>query len=134
MAVAYDKKEIAPEFSNEEALVRSLYEYSRDGGAVGTFELFEANKDCVVTHFHAYVKEAVTSAGSATVIIGQTGDDDSLVTSKLQAALTIGTLLKEDGAAVLPIKLAAGDKIYMTVGVAALTAGKIDCVIKYVKA
>jgi len=134
MPTAVGRKYLGPTFQHGVETLRSVYDFSVDGGATGTYDLMEASADIVVTKVHAYVRTAVTSAGAATVEIGYTGDTDAIVTAKLQAALTIGAHLPEDGAATESFKIASGNKISLTIAVAALTAGKIEVMVQYVKA
>ena len=131
MPSVVDVKEIGGEFKNDEYTLRVVYDFSKDAGAIGTIDLFEAKSDIVLTGFHAVVKTAVTSAGAATVEAGYTGDTDGLMTAKLQAALTANTVVPEDGAFAGARRIAAGDKITQTIAVAALTAGRVEYVIKY---
>ena len=127
-------KKIGAPFTQEEKVLKVRYDFSRDGGAIGTYDLFQASQECVITGFHAVVKAAVTSGGSATVELGSTGDTDRFVTAKAPAALTINTVLPEDGAFNQVLRLVAGDTISMTVATAALTAGVIEATIKVQKA
>jgi hypothetical protein len=129
-------KKIGPEFMVAETLVRKTWEFAVDGGAVGTVELFEADGDVVLTHFHAYVKTTCTSGGSATVALGITGTTDLFVntTEGAVANLTANAVLKPNALADLPTRLASGSKVLMTIGTAALTAGKIEVVVQYMAA
>lgn len=131
MPLVVDSKEIGGEFKNDEYTLRVTYDFSKDAGAIGTLDLFEAKSDIVLTGFHAVVKSAVTSAGAATVEAGYTGATNGLMTAKLQAALTANTVVPKDGAAAAARRIAAGEKITQTIAVAALTAGKVEYVIKY---
>lgn len=130
MAAVAKAKNIGPEFSNARVLERVTYDFAVDGGAVGALDLFTANKDIVIKSFHAYVKTAGTSGGSATVSIGVTGATTAFVdaTAGAVANLTANAVL---GSAIAPRRLAAGSKVLMTIGTAALTAGKIEVVLEY---
>jgi hypothetical protein len=131
MPLVVDSKEVGGEFKNDEYTLRVIYDFSKDAGAIGTIDLFEAKSDIVLTGFHAVVKGAVTSAGAATVEAGYTGATNGLLTAKLQAALTANAVLPKDGAAAAARRIPAGDKITQTIAVAALTAGRVEYVIKY---
>jgi hypothetical protein len=126
-------KTIGPEFSNQVTLERVTYDFAVDGGAVSTFDLFTAGADVVLKSFHAYVKTAATSGGSATVALGVTGSATAFVdtTAGAVANLTANAVL---GSAIAPRRLPSGSKVIMTVGTAALTAGKIEVVVEYCKA
>jgi hypothetical protein len=130
MPVVAKAKNIGPEFRNEIVQERVVYDFSIDGGTVGTYDLFTANKDVVIKGAHAYVKTACTSGGSATVAYGITGATTAFVdaTAGAVANLTLNAIL---GAAEPPLRLVAGNKVVMTLATAALTAGKIEFVIEY---
>ena len=127
---------IGPAFKNEEVVVRKMYKFSADGGALGAIDLFEAESDVVLTHFHPLVKVTCTSGGSATVSFGVTGTADLFVntTAGAVANLTANALLSRDALADLPRRLPAASKVLMTIGTAALTAGEIEIVVKYMAA
>lgn len=146
MAALAKRKYLGGQFSKEEETVRVVYDFSVDAGATGALDIFEATADVVITHFHAYVKTTATSGGSATLIVGVTGDTDAFVTlaggavanltanALLQAAVVLTEGTPNTAAFPLPRRLASGDKILQTIGTAALTAGKVEYVISYMKA
>lgn len=122
---------------------RVVYDFAADAGATGALDLFTAgDANLVITHAHCTVKTACTSGGSATVKWGVTGDDDRFAntTQGAVASLTAGATIippaLEGTPNVLPMpyKLASGDKCLMTIGTAALTAGKIEFVLRVMKA
>lgn len=133
MPVVAQMKNIGPEFRNEKQIARVVYDFAVDGGATGAYDVFTAGSDVVITGAHAYVKTACTSGGSATVAYGITGSTTAFVdaTAGAVANLTADAVL---GAAEPPIRLASGSKVLMTVGTAALTAGKIEFVVEYMSA
>jgi hypothetical protein len=146
MAALAKMKTIAKTFSNEEVLERVVYDFSVDGGAVGALDIFTAGADLIITYFHAIVQTQATSGGSATLAVGVTGSTSAFVTAtqgavanltanavfQANVVLTEGT--PNTAAFPLPRRLASGDKILQTIGTAALTAGKIEYVIQYMKA
>lgn len=142
MAALKQYKKIGPTFNNAEEVVTAVYDFAEDGGATGALDIFEASGDVVITHFHSYVMTAATSGGSATLKVGTSGDDDLFMTAtqgavaNLTAAAAFMPLAVEGtpNALPLPVKLASGSKIIQTIGTAALTAGKVKYVVKYVKA
>lgn len=129
-------KTCGSEFSNEVAVVRNSYKFSVDGGATGALPIFTASADMVIVGIHALVKVACTSGGSATVAVGVTGTADLFVTAAegAVAGLTANALLKPNAVGDLPVRLPAGSSVLMTIGTAALTAGEIEYVIRYMKA
>lgn len=133
MASVAAAKKVGSGFTNEKEIVRVIYDYAKDGGAAGTLTLATATSDCVISDFMAVVKTAVVSGGAATVEAGMTGDTDFFLTAKLQAALTAGTVLPEDGAFNSKAKLASAQVLSQTIAVAALTAGKIEYTFEVMK-
>ena len=71
------------------------------------------------------VIEAVTSTGDATVAIHLATANDLLAATE-KANLTLGALIPMAAAATTPFKLTAEKAVTVTVGTAALTAGKLD--------
>lgn len=110
--------------------VEVTYDFSLDAGATSALDLFTAQQDLVIHCVTAKVKTACTSAGSATVEVGKTGDTAGLVAQTAVASLTAGAVIdsKKGG-----YKLASGGVIIQTIATAALTAGKITYVIEYSK-
>ena len=146
MAALQKRKYIGSTFSNEEVVERVVYDFANDAGATGALDIFEATADVIITGFHAVVKTTATSGGSATVKVGYTGSDAAYITTtqgavanltanavfQANVVLTEGT--PNTAAFPLPHRLASGAKILQTIGTAALTAGKIEYVIKFMKA
>lgn len=142
MASLAGYKKIGPAFKKEEEVVRVVYDFSVDGGATGALDIFEASSDVIITHFHSVVKTTATSGGSATLKVGVTGDDDAFMTTTQGAVANLTASSAIFPPAVegtpntlpLPVKLASGAKVLQTIGTAALTAGKVEYVLKYVVA
>lgn len=142
MAAVSGRKYLGKTWSNEEQVLRVRYDFSVDAGATGALDLFEASADVVITGFHSYVKTAATSGGSATLKVGTSGDDDAFMTTTqgAVASLTLGALIAPPAVEgtpntlPLPVKLASGSKVIQTIGTAALTAGVVEYVIRYVSA
>jgi hypothetical protein len=142
MATLKNYKKIGPTFTNGEECVTVEWDFANDAGATGVLDIFEAGSDVVITHFHSTVLTAATSGGSATLKVGITGDDDLFMTTTqgAVASLTLGAVVIPavvDGTPnviATPVKLASGAKVLQTIGTAAMTAGKVKYVIKYIKA
>lgn len=81
--------------------------------------------NAIVIGGHADVIEAVTSTGGATVAIGLVSAND-LLTAMAKSALTLAAQLPMAAVIAAPIKLTAEKPVTVTVGTAALTAGKIN--------
>ena len=145
MAAVATRKYLANQFPNQVCTERVVYDFAVDAGATGALDLWEASDAVVVIGFHTIVKTACTSGGSATVKVGHTDDDDAFCTivqgavaSLTAAAHIVPPVVLSEGTpntAVfpVPVKLAAAKKILMTIGTAALTAGKIEFVVQYIK-
>ena len=111
------------------------YDFDKDGGAIGTVAL-RGNKlpsGAIITSGMIHVITAVTSGAAVTVELGVEGTDDVLA-STLKAALTIGALLDvvpAMTAATAILTTTAGAGVTMTIGVAAITAGKVVVALEY---
>ena len=81
--------------------------------------------NAIVISGHVDVIAAVTSGGSATVAISLVADND-LLTATALTGLTEGKQLPMAAVKTTPIKLSAEKAVTVTVGTAALTAGKFD--------
>lgn len=133
MADANARKDMSI-FSNELKLERLVYDFAVDGGATGNLDIGTASHDMVVVQAIVVVQTACTSGGSATVIIGAvSADPDAFldITSGAVANLTANATFIEATAASL--RIASGDIIRLTIGTAALTAGKIEVQLYYAK-
>jgi len=111
------------------------YDFALDGGAVGTIALRgdKLPKGAVVTDGKLHVLTAVTSGGAVTMTLGiETAVD--VLASTLKGAMTLAAILD-----VVPVRTAAtsiltttdGAGVTMTVGVAAITAGKFVVALEY---
>ena len=81
--------------------------------------------NAIVISGHVDVIAAVTSDGSATVAIHLANDND-LLTATAKASLTLAAQVPMAAVKTAPIKLSAEKAVTVTVGTAALTAGKFD--------
>jgi len=130
-----------PGFPNQLEYLRVSYDFAADTGATGTYDLMIASSRMLIVHAHLTVKTACTSGGSATVAYGVTGSASKFMNAtqgavaSLTANATIVPPAVEGTPNVLPFPylMALNDKLLMTVATAALTAGKIEFVIGYIK-
>jgi hypothetical protein len=139
-----DHKTICEPFGNGESIVRVTYDFAEDAGTAGAFNLVTADGDIVITDAHMYVETAFDSAGDAAVIdLGVVGvDTDSLIDNAPQGRFAAGKFINcltalegnVNGTLYsLPFLLADTKIIAMTVGTAALTAGKAHFFFRYHK-
>jgi hypothetical protein len=111
------------------------YDFAKDGGAIGTVAL-RGNKlpsGAIITSGMIHVITAVTSGAAVTVELGVETDDDVLA-STLKADLDTGDLLDTvpvGTAATAILTTTAGAGVTMTIGVAAITAGKVVVALEY---
>ena len=128
-----------------------LYDFSKDGGAVGAIELSAkaGMKDvpvgAVIKRVSMRVLEAFTSGGSATLVWGNGDDADGYSGSAVAvASLTAGAVFNgyDNGAALIwddtndhPIDVNVADaddgSLSVTIGTAAMTAGKAAFMVEY---
>jgi hypothetical protein len=108
------------------------YDFSRDGGAVGEIALRgnKLPKGAVVDGGKIHVITPVTSAAAVTVELGIEGTDDVLE-STLKAALTQNAIIATEAATTPLLTTTAGAGVTMTIGVAAITAGKLIVALEY---
>ena len=111
------------------------YDFAKDGGAIGAIAL-RGNKipsGAIITSGMIHVITAVTSDGAVTVELGVEATDD-VRASTLKAALTIGAMLDVvpvGTAATAILTTTAGAGVTMTIGDAAITAGKVVVALEY---
>lgn len=101
------------------------YDFAADGGATGSLDLMQVKEACVVESAYLKVKTAGTSGGSATVQVGVSGGA-GIVGNTAVASLSLGAVI----AGLTNVKLAADAIPQLTIGTAALTAGKFVLVLK----
>jgi hypothetical protein len=111
------------------------YDFAKDGGAIGTVALRGDRfpSGAVITDGKIHVVTAVTSDGAVTMTLGVETAVDVLA-STLKGAMTLNTILD-----VVPVRTAAtsirtttnGAGVTLTIGVAAITAGKFVVALEY---
>lgn len=146
MAAIKTAKTVGTVFTNKEEVVHATYNFADDAGAVGSLDVFTAGADIIITHFSSTVKTAATSGGSATLAVGVTGSLSLFMTivQGAVASLTLGAVivpipvLTEGTPNTIvmpcPVKLPSGSKVIQAIATAALTAGKVEYCMKYVRA
>lgn len=121
-------------FTNEIQLARLTYDFALDGGATtDTYVMGTTGGKILVLDACVHVETAAGSVGSATVAIGVVGGDvDAFldVTSGAVANLVDDFTEKETAGQKLVID--DGGKIEAVIATAALNAGKINLILKYV--
>jgi hypothetical protein len=115
------------EFTKQVATL--LYDFSVDGGAIGTLS-FKTSlpAKAVVTGVFADELTDITSGGSATVKVVAGSTD--LTTATAIASFGGATALTL-AASATAIKLASGGELKLTIATAALTAGKLLVAVEY---
>jgi hypothetical protein len=123
---------LAPTFGNDSEVIKTVYDFSTDGGTAGTFVMTAgAESACMVKLLAIKVDTAVTSDGSATLIVGTSADDNAFLASEAKTSFALGAVVLPDVSGF--IKLAADATLDVTVEVAALTAGKLTFVWEVMK-
>ncbi len=123
-----NKKGVGPS-NNELRPHRAKYDVVADGGlTTDTYTLFEADRDMLVVVGNMDVKTAFVGA-TATMTIGVLGGDiDAILASTAVGSLTLDAQF-DVAAAGKNLLLKKGEKIVVTVGTAAFTAGLIEAVL-----
>ena len=129
MAVLADKKNVGAQFAKDFEIVRVVYDFAEDAGAVDDYDVLEASGDCVVKLLHAHVKTAVTSGGSLVLDLGKGAGGTEFWSNKAVAALTLDSMHAVDAiAGVAGVELTAGEKVVMGIEVDTALTGKIEFV------
>lgn len=134
MAVLVGKKKIGPEFSNAQEIVKVIYDFAADTGAVADYDVLEAAGPVLVKLAGVFVETAVTSGGSLVVDLGKGAGGTDFWSDKAVAALTVNSVHGVDSAADKAVYLASGEKIVLGLEVAAATAGKVHFIFEVMKA
>lgn len=131
MAVLKDVKTAGAGFTNEDQIVRVVYDFAEDTGAVADYDVLVADSDCVVMLKHMAAKTAVTSGGSLVLDLGKGAGGTEFFSDKAVAALTLNSIHVTSAPAA--VRLTSGDKIVMGIEAAAATAGKLEMVFEVIK-
>jgi hypothetical protein len=141
MAALKDVKTVAAPWSNETKVVRVDWDFAKDGGATGAKDVLIASEALIIKRCYTLVRTTCTSGGSATLDLGvKSGDVDALLNTVAVASLAADTMFVEDlvegtpNVLTAPLRLAASGTIEMTIGTAAMTAGKVEFVFEVAKA
>lgn len=121
-------------YDNERQHQKLTYDFSQDGGSTSdTYRMAIVNGKILITEAILQVETAFTSGGSGTVTAGaETADADAF-----GAAIAVATLVDDyaiDTAAGQSLTVGAADYLSLTVGTAALTAGKLHIYLSYFNA
>ncbi len=118
--------------------LEAVYDFSVDGGAVGSIPMKDAAgvaldipANAIVINSHIEVETAVTSGGSATVAFGILANTDAFKGATAKATLVEDYVVGASND--LPLKVAIPTPVMATVAVAALTAGKFRIFSKYIE-
>jgi hypothetical protein len=121
-------KTFAAGFTGETKRVALVYDFAQDGGAYSgkVYILGTTSGKVLIEKVIARVVTAATSDGSATVIVGHADNNDAFVdaTAGAVANLTADAVAAAATTSV-PMILATGKTITMTIGTADLKTGKI---------
>lgn len=115
-----------------------LYDFTTDGGATGAINLRGGTipSGAIITDALMHVDTAPTSGGAATISVNSEGAGDINAAAAISGAPWSTTGAKRAGAltaTAAPIKTTAARTPAITVGTAALTAGKFWVAIEFVE-
>jgi hypothetical protein len=112
---------------NEKQLLRFEYDFAVNGGAIGaialTPDITQLKAGMIVTDIIVHAEAALASAGSATVTFGDGSDVDAFLADSSGALDALNDIVRAEN---LKVLMAGTPVLTMTVGVAALTAGKLE--------
>lgn len=118
---------------NRKYVAQAGYDFAKDGGAVGDITLrgLSLPAGAVVDIGKLDVQTSLTSGGAATAALKLVNAADVLAETAM-AGLAAGVKdLVPDGTAANTVKTTANTKLVLTVGTAALTAGKFVVCLEY---
>lgn len=128
-------KTLGPVFSNEVGYMKLTYDLALDGGlTTDTYVMGTAGSKILILDACVHVENQALSGGSAAVSIGVVGGDvDAFMTAAQGAVANLVDDATVKDVAGQKIVLADDGEIELVIGTAALTAGKINLMVKYVK-
>ena len=127
-----DKKIVGPSFPNAAEIVRVTYDFAKDGGAIGDYDVIEADSECIVKVKHILCKDAILSADAVNIDLGKGDGGTEFLSNALKASFATNAV--QTGTAGAAVRLAAGEKIVLGIEAFAVTAGKVEFVFEVVKA
>lgn len=112
------------------------YDFAKDGGAAGAISTGVYVPGLAIVHrFQAKVITAPTSGGAATLSFGISGSVQALMVTNAIAVFVINTVVPGVDLNANPLMLSttfgAAPEILLTIGTAALTAGRIAFEVEY---
>ncbi len=118
--------EIGKPFSNATSKHEIVYDFAKDGGAIGVIDLFKALDGLVVTGF--YVKgttELDSAADGSSVDVGiKAGDTNALIDGAVEADFAAGAVVYDKTNQIVPLKVEKDAVVSMEILGEALTSGK----------
>ena len=144
MAALKNKKNTSGGFSNQIEVIKVVYDFAKDGGSTGALDILTADANLVVLGFHVKVLTTCVGAGMTLDVGISGGDTDILLDGAAVASLVANAMIPATLSVLsegtpntqvfaMPLKLASGEKLIQTIGVAALTAGKYEYVFQVMK-
>jgi len=107
------------------------YDFANDGGAASTISLGKFEHKTLVLRGKVFVETACTSGGSATVIVGaSTADVDAFLDATSGAVANLVDDLVAVESTSENLVVAEDETLDLTIGTAALTAGKIKVILE----
>lgn len=130
VADGYSSVSGAP-FSNESIIIRRTYDFALDGGATAdTYKLVDFPDGAACRLVGVVCKTALTSGGAATISLGLAGGTGA----EMLSAEAFGSFAAANDfvAGIAGATGVVADDIVMSIGTAALTAGKLEFIFEYV--
>lgn len=120
-----DIRKVADRFGRPE-WHSAIYDYAVDGGATGTYNLLEFDRDCVLVDWYGVVQTTFTGS-SSTYNFGYTGALTNFKNNVAVGAMSANAVLNLDGASSGNLKARVTDGQYLTMDIhdAVATAGKL---------
>jgi len=134
MAEVKGLKKIGSPYGNEVELVRVVYDFAEDTGALGTYDLLKSQGICHVRLLGVMVETAVTSGGTPTFDIGIEGGVQMYSNLALTAIDAVGDFAQPASLATAQFfRVTDGQDVTFVIETATVTAGKLEFVFEVIK-
>jgi len=128
MAVLADKKVVGGQFENGTSIVKVIYDFANDTGAVADYDVLVAEGKCIVECLYLHVETEVDSAADGTVLDLGKGAGGAQFFSDLAESALGAEAINHPVYASKMVELTAGEKIVLGIETEAATSGKFHMV------
>jgi hypothetical protein len=123
---------VGPPFSNAIEVRKVTWDFAKDGGAISALDAMTMDENMVILGCFGKVITTCTSDGSALLSLGIDSDADTLIDEVAVASLA-AAYFGAPIAAYCPAKIAKNSVIKVNIAGAAMTAGKVEFTVLFMK-